>query len=286
MTTKQKNVRPLDEIADNIHKLERKSMVDVGDLLIEARSQCEHGEWLDWLQAEFEWSDTTAARYMAVANLVNKFPKLKNLKLTKTTLYGLIDGVERDLPAIIQELTKHATNSRLKARDAERVIDVGIGRSRIGDGDYPDATLALLGKLEERSDRYGRLLAALQEHRPDTDETASSIVNEVIDGEFANHSAAKVEGDEEINDEAEEAESILDGAPPVLPPPTRPPAHQKLGAQTDWAETALFEEAVGHLLSLRAKPAARFAGAIPSADLNEVANFLSAVAAADKKETA
>jgi len=29
---------------DNIHKLERGSIVDIGDLLLEAKAQCEHGD--------------------------------------------------------------------------------------------------------------------------------------------------------------------------------------------------------------------------------------------------
>jgi hypothetical protein len=50
-TTKQTNVRFLCTIADDIHKLERKSITDIGDLLLEAKAQCEHGQWLDWLGA-------------------------------------------------------------------------------------------------------------------------------------------------------------------------------------------------------------------------------------------
>jgi hypothetical protein len=234
---------------------------------------------------EFDGSVDKAERYMRVAERIGRFRKLRNLKISVTTLYQLADEDERYLPAIIDELVKHTTNSRLKSGDAERVMNIAIGRCRIGDGDYPDATLALLGKLDEHSGRYEKLLVALQEHRPDTDEAANSIVKEVIAGEFANHrEAANVEGEEEVNDEAEETESILDGAPPVLPPPTTPSEPQKLGAHTEWAGTVLFEDAVNNLLSLRAKPVGRFVGIIPPADLNEVARFLLAVAAADKKE--
>jgi hypothetical protein len=46
MTTR-KNVRPLDAIAEDINKLERKNIFDIGDLLLEARAQCEPGQWLD-----------------------------------------------------------------------------------------------------------------------------------------------------------------------------------------------------------------------------------------------
>lgn len=38
-----------------------------GRLLIEAKSQCKHGSWDDWLQAHFDGSDRTARGYMRVA---------------------------------------------------------------------------------------------------------------------------------------------------------------------------------------------------------------------------
>ena len=46
MTSRRKNVRDLDTIADDIRKLERANIFDVGDLLIEAKAQCAHGQWL------------------------------------------------------------------------------------------------------------------------------------------------------------------------------------------------------------------------------------------------
>ena len=64
---KRKNVRPLDTIAVDIHQLERGNIIDLGDLLLEAKSQCVHGDWLKWLTCEFDWSVDTAERYMGVA---------------------------------------------------------------------------------------------------------------------------------------------------------------------------------------------------------------------------
>jgi len=115
MKQKQKNVRTLSEIADAVHSLERTNIIDIGDLLIEAKEQgCERGEWLDWLEAEFEWSADTAERFMKVAKLAGQFRKLRNLKLGRTTLYELADhDREEDLPAIIEELAKHATKTSL-----------------------------------------------------------------------------------------------------------------------------------------------------------------------------
>src|SRR5215510_11378372 len=125
--TKRKNARSLDTIADSIHKLEQKNIIDVGELLVEAKAQCEHGQWLDWLAAEFEWSVDAAERYIRVAERIGKFRRLRNLKLAATTLYEVADhDDEQDLPAIVGELAKHATTSRLRPRDAERIITVGI----------------------------------------------------------------------------------------------------------------------------------------------------------------
>jgi hypothetical protein len=307
MKQKQKNVRTLDTIADNIHKLERGNIIDIGDLLLEAKAQCReehgHGEWLDWLYAEFEWSVSTAERYMRVAGLSAKFVSLKNLKLTKTTLYQLADHeCEEDLPAIINELANHATQMRLTPHDAERVIQIGIARYRFGD--RPDATLVQLMELDSDESWYEKAVAALQEREPKTGEDAKSIVDEIeqeyVEAERkadpdidrmsrAEYSAwlAKAEAKEEEEEEAErEADSILDGTPPALPPPTTPPEPQKLGADTEWEGRETFADAVTVLLGLRTKPVGRFVGMFSPDVLREVGDFLMAVAAADKKKEA
>jgi Protein of unknown function (DUF3102) len=292
--SKRKNARTLSEIADAVHLLERTNIIDIGDLLLEAKDQeCEHGEWLDWLvDAEFDFSVGTAERYMNVAKLNAKFCTLRNLKLGATTLYELANhDDEDDLPAIIKELAKHATKTSLKPRDAERVIKIGIGRGRFGD--HPDATLVALADLDEHRSGHEKAVAALQEREPKIDEEAKSIVDEIrwaaMDAkdqeyqEWLRRQQTVQKEDKEIKDEAE---SLLDGAPPDLPPPTTPPEPQKLHADTDWAETKSFVDAVKELLELRAKPVARFVGMFSPAELREVGDFLVAVAAADKKEAA
>jgi Protein of unknown function (DUF3102) len=308
MKQKQKNARTLDTIADDIHELERGNIFDIGDLLLEAKAQCEHGQWLDWLEAEFEGSEDTAERKMEVAELGSRFRTLRNLKLGATTLYQLIeDEDEEDLPAIIAELAKHATTTILKPRDAKRVIKIGIGRRRFGD--HPDATLVRLVETDRNDPWYEKVVVALQQYEPTTDEGAIAIVDETqqeceeaelqeaerkADPDYAAfleeaEAAAKAKDEAEAEAEAEneaEAERILSGAPPVLPPPAPSPEPQKLHADTDWAETALFDHAVTDLRKLHAKPLARFAGRFTPAELREVADFLTALAAADKDEAA
>jgi hypothetical protein len=197
-----KNVRSLDTIANEIHRIARASVFEIGDLLVEAKATCEHGEWGAWLDEEFAWSDDTAERYMAVSQLATKFRNLRNLKLAKTTLYDLVDEEEGDIPAIIDELAKHATKKRLKAEDAGRII--AIGRARVRHGDHPDATLLALDDLPIGFRLGGESLPwvleaaeALKAQNPTTDEAAAKIVDEF---ERAYDEAADDGGDHDEDD--------------------------------------------------------------------------------------
>ena len=117
------NQKSLDAIADDIHKLERGNIVDIGGLLIEAKGQCEHGQWLDWLSTEFEWSWDTADRYMKVKKLGDRFRSVRNLSLPATVLYQLAARLDDpSLPIIIEELAKRATEARLKTYVARNII--------------------------------------------------------------------------------------------------------------------------------------------------------------------
>jgi hypothetical protein len=270
---KRKNVRPLDTIAVDIHQLERGNIIDLGDLLLEAKSQCEHGDWLKWLTCEFDWSVDTAERYMGVAALNAKFRRLRNLKIAATTLYALVYQEQDDLPAIIGELAKHASETRLSPRDAKRVIKIGIGRRRYGD--HPEATLVQLLELDRFSDESWceKAVAALLEREPDTDESAGLLVREMMAEQKAEEAEIK-----DDDTEQEEVESILDGTPPDLPPSVTPPEPQKFGADTEWEGRESFADAVTALLDLRTKPIGRFVGRFPPSELREVADLLLAIA--------
>src|SRR5262249_60514444 len=99
-----KNVRSLDAIAEEIHQAGRDELFWVGDLLLEAKATCEHGEWGAWIEEEFDWSADTAERYMAVARLASKSARLRNLKVAKTTLYDPLAGKEEEIPAIMTDV--------------------------------------------------------------------------------------------------------------------------------------------------------------------------------------
>jgi hypothetical protein len=133
VTGRGRNHRPLDDIAADIHKLHRGNVFATGDLLIEAKDQqLDHGEFLDWIDAEFDWSKTTAERYMNAARLKAKFPNLGNLKLAKTTIYELAELMAADtadelMESIIAALAEKATRNQLKATAASAIIKEHTG---------------------------------------------------------------------------------------------------------------------------------------------------------------
>ena len=60
-------------------KVENSNIITIGSLLIEAREQVEHGQWMKWLNENFDSSVSTAENYMNTAKLAAKFPTVGNL---------------------------------------------------------------------------------------------------------------------------------------------------------------------------------------------------------------
>jgi hypothetical protein len=260
------NRRSLEVIADEIHKHKRVDMFVVGDLLLEARDGCEHGEWYDWLYDNFEWSEDTADHYMNVARLVARFPKFRDLKLAKTTFYSL-DPDDEDLPAIYEALVKRgALKRQLKPAVAEEVID--LVRLRRKHGDFPDATLLALDRGYGVND--DKIIAALKKKKPTTEAAVDKIVAGIEKAAAALESDGG--GDHEGGEEEEAAEGPETAA--TVSPPAEPSPAPNLASRD-------FDTAISRLKQLMTKPAAQFAGTVISAgDLEHVVDFIRAVAKA------
>jgi Protein of unknown function (DUF3102) len=164
--------RELAAIAGDIHALERRSIFDIGKLLIEARDACAHGEWGDWLYREFDWSDDTADNYMAAARLADKFRTVRNLKVPFRVIYDL-DLDDPDLPTIIEALASASKSKSISVDEAEEVID--LTRRRIEFGDYPPATLAALADLKNSPEWGARAAEEVRKAKPTTSEAAEQI---------------------------------------------------------------------------------------------------------------
>jgi hypothetical protein len=84
--------RPLDVITKELgieFYAEASSIANIGALLIEAKAQVKHGEWSLWLGNNFDLSDRTARKYMAVAEWASNRNPDSVLNLAPSVLYAL-----------------------------------------------------------------------------------------------------------------------------------------------------------------------------------------------------
>ena len=63
-------------------------IIDIGEKLGEVKQQLGHGKFINWLKFEFDWSASTATRFMQVKEQF-KFVKLTNLHIAASALYLL-----------------------------------------------------------------------------------------------------------------------------------------------------------------------------------------------------
>jgi hypothetical protein len=70
-------------------KCETADIIAIGDLLLEAQEQVEHGGWLTWLKTNFGSSIRTAQNYMNAARFASKNATVAHLKLRPSALYFL-----------------------------------------------------------------------------------------------------------------------------------------------------------------------------------------------------
>jgi hypothetical protein len=86
------NARTLARHATEIRRLGKQvvsDVIEIGRLLVESKELVGRGDWLPWLSREFQWSDTTAERFMRVHKLSLKNGNLPNLDIPLSGLYLL-----------------------------------------------------------------------------------------------------------------------------------------------------------------------------------------------------
>jgi hypothetical protein len=124
------NRRPLKTIAAEIRtKLKREAVdvIEIGALLAEAREQLKHGEWLPWIEAEFDLSARTATRYLNVHDFARAQPKsakMSDLKLDASALVTLAEsdwkGVDKQA---VKEVLQKAKTEWISNRSAQNQIN-------------------------------------------------------------------------------------------------------------------------------------------------------------------
>jgi hypothetical protein len=281
--TAQKNHRPLAAITRQIQAEERSSVFKIGKLLIEAKDQLKHGDWLPYLK-DIGWEARSAQLYMAVASLAAKYENISHLDAALTALFALTWVEEKALPLAIERLKKSVArkdSASLQRRMVElsslafenpKLSEIAlegmheaINRNCDGDPVLSEAMAALASAIKEANPTTTEELEAIRA-RPlivDTlpDERASTITVHVETEPKSRvvETVHVVEVDEHDDEE-----------------PERPPRHQELVDQ--------FKGAIDALLPLAARPSATFAGLFAPDDLDMLANFLKQVSAASERQ--
>jgi Protein of unknown function (DUF3102) len=96
LVVNEKEPRPLEVIAGELNsvlKREAADIIRIGGLLVEAKAQLSHGQWLPWLAEHFPLSKSSVANYVNVYKFAIKFPKVGNLKIHPSALYMLASGL-------------------------------------------------------------------------------------------------------------------------------------------------------------------------------------------------
>lgn len=115
-------IQPLDGRAQRIRDLvgtARLCIIEIGRELIAAKEECEHGDWLPWLDREFGWSEATAKNYMNVARAF-KSPTISdlNFSIDATALYALsAPGVPQSARDEAVETAKTDVVTKAKAEE-------------------------------------------------------------------------------------------------------------------------------------------------------------------------
>ena len=86
---------PLDQIAAKLHALLQRQtgdVIEIGNLLIKSREHLEHGQWLPWLEENFDLSKRTAHNYCKAAEYDVAKGKLATIaNLAPGVLYELAE---------------------------------------------------------------------------------------------------------------------------------------------------------------------------------------------------
>lgn len=97
---------------------ETTDIIVIGNLLLEAQEQLEHGFWLTWLKFNFGLSTRTAQNYMNAARFTIKYATVAHLKLRPTALYALGQHMDDYSPGVINKI--------LKVAETDWVNDEGV----------------------------------------------------------------------------------------------------------------------------------------------------------------
>ena len=147
--------------------------IRAGELLVEAKSRVQHGEWGSWVEANFEGSTRTTQAYMKVAR---EIPNLDEVKAQRVALLSLREAMRELSTPKIERILGDWTDCRDFDELNQKADAVARGEAW-GDGEWSVNAWYQLSK-EDRRTRAGwfreiviqrRVYAAYHDVEPDFD---------------------------------------------------------------------------------------------------------------------
>jgi hypothetical protein len=161
-TLSKKLKRDLSVILDDIEailKSDTANVIRIGNLLIEAKKQVLHGEWLPLLKERFDFSDRTARNYIKAAKFAaSKSETISDLRIAPLVLYALAAG-DKFPEGVEERILKAAAGERIDMNRAMEIHDARLAELASKDQDrWTEATA-------EQEDEKARLEAKTDAQR-------------------------------------------------------------------------------------------------------------------------
>jgi hypothetical protein len=268
-TDADRAVPKLVKITGELHAIFKRGTEDViqiGRLLMSAKKEVGHGEFLPWLEKEFSLSEKSAQRFMAAHKFMTTVaaPLLKSDKLADL----------RVRPSALYELTEMHSRGTVTQADIEAVLK--------------DAAKNWVGskRLEEILKSRHPVETTPQATREAEPEVAGEAPGEVT-GEATTGEAIDTARSTEAAGEATGGAGDGKGEQTTATPPATAPKPKSAPSAKDEGNLRGFTGNISNLKRLATGSAKKYvATALQAADLETVADFVRAVADLKKKQSA
>jgi hypothetical protein len=263
-----------------------KDVLRIGALLLEAKGQVDHGEWLGWLRAQTGFLERSAQNFMNAARFAAKYATVADLKLRPSALYRLAkihfsaaknDGYDPEVEAKVRQAC--FAEARGKWLDLMEVYQIeGRLTPKPPKPDKPPLP------RPEPPIAYESF-----SHPICVDEAATYEVLQQLGatgigfhGDYVRCSipVGRAQQARDALARAADSAALLDDPPP-LPPEMAPAGSPKAEADDD-----AYKQAIAALDRLRTKPIDRWVGLAPLEQVQHVADMLNAILATRRDKAA
>ncbi len=170
------------------------NIIEVGKRLIQAKSLVQHGQWLNWLEQNFQLTERTARRFMQISERFSKTVDVDRFQPSQLTeLLALPDA---------EETEKFITE---KTAEGKKVAEMTIKQLR-------DEIAAYKATIEQKDTEHQQSLVDLQEQLTDLrDKLAEKpTVVEKLPEDYADTKSALAQSQRDLSDAQDEIAELTD----------------------------------------------------------------------------